>query len=193
MRRLRRWLFACATALSLLVCLFAAMFWVANRYVRSFPPLKLVEVDSFRRYPSPRLTADRLGLVLQVFSARPVVQGPLVNSPGHLAWEKSVRREDTGQRFLGFRYFRFASIEPFSVPPGSQFNGYVTVVFVPYWFVVVCAAILPILWVRSSRARDRRIRRRAAGLCVNCGYDLRASGDKCPECGTPVRVRPAEA
>jgi hypothetical protein len=49
------------------------------------------------------------------------------------------------------------------------------------------AAIPPALGIANhSIRRRRREARRRHGLCVFCGYDLRASTDRCSECGQPV-------
>lgn len=54
---------------------------------------------------------------------------------------------------------------------------------IPYWFPVVLF-VLPV--IPSLLRLVRGWNRRRLGLCPTCGYDLRASKDKCPECGTVI-------
>lgn len=58
------------------------------------------------------------------------------------------------------------------------------------WIVLGLFAANVVLWVYPVVDRVfTRARRRQRNLCENCGYDLRASSERCPECATPVRVR----
>jgi hypothetical protein len=63
--------------------------------------------------------------------------------------------------------------------------------FLPMPFVVAVLALLPFAELMLVRRRRRRRRREAAGLCGRCGYDLRATPERCPECGTVAAAQPA--
>jgi hypothetical protein len=56
-------------------------------------------------------------------------------------------------------------------------------VVVPLWALTLLLAVVTIVGVAKLRRADKRSR---AGLCAVCGYDLRASSERCPECGSPI-------
>jgi len=62
-------------------------------------------------------------------------------------------------------------------------------VSLPAWLVLAALAALPSVWVAFFRVSRLRRLRAESGLCIACGYDLRATPDRCPECGTPISPR----
>jgi hypothetical protein len=54
-------------------------------------------------------------------------------------------------------------------------------ILIPYWLLLAMFALPPAWWL--WRRPVRRARRARSGLCPSCGYDLRATPDRCPECG----------
>jgi hypothetical protein len=86
-------------------------------------------------------------------------------------------------RWLGFGFDSSRSVSPLTT------NQAVRLV-IPYWFVAVCAATLPLAWVRRRLVVLPRLRA-MRGECPACGYDLRATPERCPECGAvPEKNQP---
>src|SRR4051812_28677474 len=77
-----------------------------------------------------------------------------------------------------------------SLPPGAIVHTHDTYAgaggaMIPLWLLLTATAVLPAWWIGSAViVRTRRRRHERAGLCPSCGYDLRATRDRCPECGT---------
>ena len=62
----------------------------------------------------------------------------------------------------------------------------ISVIVIPWWSLSVMAAILPFtVMLRSVISRLRQSSTKK-GRCRACDYDLRATPDRCPECGTGV-------
>jgi hypothetical protein len=58
--------------------------------------------------------------------------------------------------------------------------------WIRYWMLAVLAGAWPTTALLVRHVHSRRAR---AGLCPACGYDLRATPDRCPECGTNANVK----
>jgi hypothetical protein len=65
------------------------------------------------------------------------------------------------------------------------FGAYLLSIFGPLFAIVITAGLFATS-LALSRKETRAEARMNMGLCPKCGYDLRASNDRCPECGTPI-------
>jgi hypothetical protein len=54
-------------------------------------------------------------------------------------------------------------------------------------FTVAAGPIGNLAFTLEEKRRERRLR-----LCVACAYDLRASPERCPECGAVPSLYPSE-
>ncbi|HEX8915942.1 MAG TPA: hypothetical protein VF796_26580 [Humisphaera sp.] len=73
----------------------------------------------------------------------------------------------------------------FGVSPYSR--GSTWEFMVPYWLPLLAGAVLAWRWW-AGRRRARRDARAGVVACGRCGYDLRATPGRCPECGAVSTV-----
>src|SRR5207253_2011903 len=73
---------------------------------------------------------------------------------------------------------------------GPNWRGWTCTVWrAPYWSLVVAFGALPLMSLRRGVTMVSWARR---GKCRSCGYDIRATPHKCPECGHVVATVPAK-
>lgn len=166
MRRVARHLFTLCSALSLMLCVTMAVLWVWS-YWRE-------QTVSWENRTYSHDVTSAWGMVRFTYGMPIDLNG----HPGRTGW-------DFGSFPAGPR--AAAMWVDARHPTCTGFGGFAYCVaswpktfFVPHWFFALATALLPAVKAIHVWTSWRRLQ---LGLCRRCGYDLRASPDRCSECG----------
>jgi hypothetical protein len=186
MRRLARRLFTLCSAVSLLIFVGLMVLWIRSYFVtdRIATCSSREEKDgwSYVTYTAVESGKGGVGFVRMMQGApgeaflekqQERMRAGLPFHQRHEPTYPNLRVQDAAAPRWGFKFGR--------IRRKHDVDGYEAVV--PIACLLVVFAIAPAFWLwRQRRTCD------AIGLCATCGYDLRASPERCPECGTTMKV-----
>jgi hypothetical protein len=175
---MKRRLFNLAAAVSLGMMLAVVALWVRSQFACDD-----ITLHRGRYYASFVTWRPYAGVDLGWFSRAPI--GREVEAEPPFSWDVSpVDARVSPLWFFPRIYPRYFNTTANSIDQGRWCAR------LPYWFLVLTTGALSVICRRYANRLDLR---RRLGKCLACGYDLRATPDRCPECGTPVAAKPAEA
>ena len=172
---MKKWFFNFMAGLSLLLCLATAGLWVRSywRFDRVWylgPPAEsriIDEMSSQKGSVGASYSHGNRGEVLAITS-----RFILISQEADAGVTTNMMEGLEGWYCFGFGYVNYMS------PPLR-----VMIVMIPHWLLLLLLLVLPTMRFARFRRQRNRLRK---GLCLRCGYDLRASPERCPECGMPV-------
>jgi hypothetical protein len=172
--------------LSVVLCVGTAALWVRSyqrwesvEFARRYQLSSVLGGVHYRGYSGDN------GMLFWAYSA-PIPTGFLWDS-GEQYWLAVRRRAAWGFIFARGDQTSFYGNRLGPLPP-----SYIAV-RIPYWAILAAAAFLPgVQTLAGLRRKIGRRRRRVEGCCNTCGYDLRATPERCPECGTVVSTHVEE-
>ena len=92
------------------------------------------------------------------------------------AAEFAVETEIHGYQFNNFKYLNA------NLPNSHGLIRHYRAVCIPQWSLLILFAIFPSIYLIKKLCSKRY----GKGFCLKCGYDLRATPNTCPECGSVV-------
>jgi hypothetical protein len=165
-----------AIALSLLLCVTSVGMWARSYW----SPEKLERISAVTGKPMSKQLISSVRGILLVSEIAFDDPSPF---PDGVRWKYSPEQPSASApgvsllKQLGFGYF--GGVDP---PPSMRLNVHVRWISAPHWFLAAFFAASPLTWFICRRQRI------PAGHCQTCGYDQRATPERCPECGTPAET-----
>lgn len=174
---LRR-IFALGSVLSLLVCAVLLVLWVRSyRTADQF----VWHADKPFVFQERAVGSDSGEFWFTVYREANTAGDPIDSRSRAEYWRRPASGGDWREFAIHSRIgFGFVPASGSGLPSGSS--------LIPYWFPTTLAAVLPLAWIVRHR-----LRRPYSGRCATCGYDLRATPGRCPECGTVPAQTPCQS
>lgn len=177
----KRGLFAVVSALSLLLCVAACVFWARRNWWYCASYTTHAADASRRSYGAAAFDGEfRLFKIWGISGRQP---GFEVDHYRYVSNDMEFRLANRKWSFAGFRWYAY------SLPFGRHGRVTDACCEMPFWCIGLISLAAPAIWT-VRRCRRRRVREGEA-ICLRCGYDVRASKLRCPECGTPIPLNDA--
>jgi len=185
LRRLARILLNAATAVSLVLCAAVVVLWVRSHRVEDAIENMWEKGQWSASVTRGWVSVYRERIVGPYASFREDEDRPYgVRYVAHTPpWEPPPVFTQGNGRDIDLRWGTFSLAVHDGT--GGPWESVVTQVVLPCWSACAVLLVLPACRVVG---RASQLRRRRQGRCPACGYDLRATPDRCPECG----VAPAQ-
>ena len=194
---MRRRLFTLLSALSLVLCVGTVSLWARGAYefvngknIRSPRQDASVEVSftasSYSGTLLFELTRQDFGPVYLRGLTLPEMQQFHAWHPVGTRWYAAGRDQTIllDVPNAGFQAMHYVDTSR----PGYRYDNWV--LGVRAWLAMALLILMPAVWVKRF---CKSLRSRRHGQCPVCGYDLRATPDRCPECGTETKIPAASA
>ena len=191
---MRQRVFTVSAMILLVVWLAALSLWLRSDWVESRTIREYRHFDGVRLLERRDILTSRRGRIhvsLDVketelhkhLADRVLDKDPTIGGAGRSDWELEEIRPPLKWGFSGrWGVARRTGEKSYDSVNGPYRSRWSQTVF--SWGVVLTVlGIVPLFWLAGVRREHWRRKRVRAGLCVQCGYDLRATPGRGPECG----------